>query len=404
MNRAGIRWALLRGEAELHDPGGDVDLLVDSHDAAFLDRTLLRAEFLPVPTHIGGSHAFFVGYSEPDDRWIRLDVVTSLCFGPRFSLQTNAAEACLARRQITGELHQLALDDRFWALMLHCLLDKGRFEAHRADALRHLALDAGARGPLSCVAAQLCPPGWSEERILECARCGEFAELECLASRMISTLPGEPASASMRHTLTRRGKDLASRIRFRLRYTGVSVAVMGPDGAGKSTLACGIADSFYFPTRVVYMGLWSRVDGPPPLPIPGLRVGTQLLRLWRRFLVAQWHRSLGRLVIFDRYTYDVLVPTWSRWSRRGLVDWLLGHACPSPDLVLVLDVPGEVMFERKREHSPSELDKHRKRLLALSKMVPNVEVLDALLPVEQVRREAMSRVWRCYVEQWSHTS
>src|SRR5947208_14851621 len=39
------------------------------------------------------------------------------------------------------------------------------------------------------------------------------------------------------------------------RRRGLSIALLGPDGAGKSTLAMGIQHSFVFPVRLVYMGL-----------------------------------------------------------------------------------------------------------------------------------------------------
>ena len=52
---------------------------------------------------------------------------------------------------------------------------------------------------------------------------------------------------------------------------GPSVAVLGPDGAGKSTLTRGIADAFGLPARVVYMGLWQGEDGAArPLPAAAL--------------------------------------------------------------------------------------------------------------------------------------
>src|SRR5207244_2333560 len=38
--------------------------------------------------------------------------------------------------------------------------------------------------------------------------------------------------------------------------TGMSIVILGPDGAGKTTLAQGLAASVPLPSRQVYMGVW----------------------------------------------------------------------------------------------------------------------------------------------------
>ena len=48
MDDAGVAWCLLRGEARLADPTGDVDLLVAQRDLPRLDAVLASAGFLAV--------------------------------------------------------------------------------------------------------------------------------------------------------------------------------------------------------------------------------------------------------------------------------------------------------------------------------------------------------------------
>jgi thymidylate kinase len=80
---------------------------------------------------------------------------------------------------------------------------------------------------------------------------------------------------------------------------------------------------------------------------------------------------------------------------------LLGRAIPTPDLVLILDAPGEIMFARKGEHSPDLLEEQRQRFLALLPRIPQAEVVDVSRPEEEVRRDVINRIWRKYHALWS---
>ena len=51
-------------------------------------------------------------------------------------------------------------------------------------------------------------------------------------------------------------------------WRGLSVAVMGPDGAGRSTLADAVAAGYGPPARVVYMGLWQGEGEGPGCALP----------------------------------------------------------------------------------------------------------------------------------------
>jgi hypothetical protein len=131
------------------------------------------------------------------------------------------------------------------------------------------------------------------------------------------------------------------------------VALLGPDGAGKSTLVAGLTHAFVTDARIIYLGFGiSGGQSRPPLlarlRLPVLGAPGRLLVLWDRFLRACFHQTRGRLVLFDRYTFDALAPPPGRrsWLRR-ISPWIKARACPVPDLVVVLDVPGTVMFQPK---------------------------------------------------------
>jgi thymidylate kinase len=178
--------------------------------------------------------------------------------------------------------------------------------------------------------------------------------------------------------------------------------VLGPDGAGKSSLVEGIRTTVPIPVRVVYMGLTGgALRYTERLRLPGLVLAASALVVWGRYLTGRYHTTLGRLVLFDRYVYDAVAPhprrtrPWHRASR-----WTLARLCPGPDLVLVLNAPGAVMFVRKGAYSAEVLEDWRQRFLTLRERLPNVHVIDATQPAHAVRVEATRVIWRGLATRW----
>ena len=398
----GIRWCLLWGEAEPGAPASEIDLLVDHADVPRVEHMLETLEFVRVPTWGRGARTSFVSYDLPTDHWIKLDIETELSYGPRFALRTWAEAGCLARRRRDGVVVALAPDDAFWTLLLHCILDKGTVAPQQATRLQDLAGSARTDGPLARTVEAACPDGWNAARVVECVRSGDWAVLQQLASPLaVRWTRRHPISVGSR-MLVKPLVGLIERGLTPLRRRGVSVTLLGPDGTGKSTLAAGIGDSFYFPARSVYMGLWQQPSARGfRQRLPGADLTTRLLRLWWRYLIAQYHQAWGRLVIFDRYTYDALLaPSQHSTWRRRLYHWLLGHACPTPDVVLLLDAPGDVMYERKGEYPAEHLEAERQRFLALQPRIPRLEVVDATRAADAVRADVVNRIWQRYHARW----
>ncbi|HLJ66476.1 MAG TPA: hypothetical protein VKX16_03850 [Chloroflexota bacterium] len=396
---AGVAWCLLRIPTNPVAPAGDVDLLLDPDGAGRARAALDELGFVRLPARGYGSDSFYLGYHAATDHWIWLHIAVQLSFG-RYQAVRLDAEEFLARRTRgavgTGLVAALSPDDAFWALLLHCLLDKGSVPERHRGRLRELAGSAESRSTLARLTEAGCPSGWDAARIVAAARSGDWSALDRLA---------RPLQRRMRRRRVWEAVVRVERFLTRvadLRRRGLLVALMGPDGAGKSTLSAGIQESFFFPSRPVYMGVGTgnlarlarrlSVLGRPPFSYIAYN-----LTLWARYLTGQYHRWRGRLVIFDRYTYDALLPMPQRISSlkaRALA--VQARACPAPDLLLVLDVPGEVMYRRKGEFTPEHLERQRQALLALRRSFRNVEILDGTQPQEAVRADAVERIWRRY--------
>jgi hypothetical protein len=172
LDAAGIAWCLLR-DGDVHEPGGDVDLLVDRGSIDRAASTLREAGFVELPSLGRGSHRFFRALDRVSGAWIDLDVVTELAYGPHFSLKTGAEAACLARSWRPGRFPTVQPEDGFWGLLLHCLLDKRAFPERHARRLQELAPGAGTRAPLARAVARFAPGSCSPARLRAAAAAGD---------------------------------------------------------------------------------------------------------------------------------------------------------------------------------------------------------------------------------------
>jgi hypothetical protein len=398
LDHDGVEWCILRGQEDL-GVGGDVDLLVNRTDLPRLRRTVARLGFAPIPAWGCGSHAFFLNYDSSSDAWLKLDVVTEMAFGTGYSLLSRAENACLERRRRQNGMAVLDDDDAFWALLLHRLLDKRAVAPRNAKRLQELADRANTDGPIARVLDRVCPPPWSSARLLSAVRRGEWGSLlafgpllETHWRRREAALVGQRrvANAAWRQA----GRFL--RLRYRL---GLGVAVLAPDGAGKSTLVTGLAETFFFPVRTLYMGPYRRTIRWLP---PGLSLVSRIGGLWTGWLWGAFHRVRGRLVVFDRYPYDSLLPARHRPGRIDRVRrGLLGRACPAPNLTILLDAPGEILYARRGEQNPDVLEAERQAYRSLVPRLRDAVLIDATLSADDVRRKAIAAVWNAYFRRWN---
>src|SRR5205085_226197 len=98
--------------------------------------------------------------------------------------------------------------------------------------------------------AAICPLEWSPARILEQVRRAGWITLEGLAPALLAIAVHQQrvsGSRRQRRSAARAIRRLASARHRR----GLGVALLGPDGAGKSTLIAGIQQTFIFPVRPV---------------------------------------------------------------------------------------------------------------------------------------------------------
>jgi thymidylate kinase len=216
-----------------------------------------------------------------------------------------------------------------------------------------------------------------------------------------------------------------------------TIALVGADGAGKTTIAQTLAQSFPRPIKYLYMGTSiqsSNVSLPTArlawwlkqrayrrqLQQTGQAVPTQiathqveqqglsrgrlakvarlayrLTEEWFRQMVAWIYQLRGYLVLYDRHFFFEYLPsqqpTQLTWCDR-LHRWHLQHCYPRPDLVIFLDAAPAILYSRKPEWDLAHLQQYRTGLLAQGQCVANFVQVDAAQPLEQVLAEVRALI------------
>lgn len=166
---------------------------------------------------------------------------------------------------------------------------------------------------------------------------------------------------------------------------GLVITILGPDGAGKTTISTKIFDLFgpqFGPHRLL---MWRpevlprlsqnpiTIDLPHSKPPHGYweslaRILATFLDYWiGHFILVKPLLCRSALILYDRDIHDILVD--SRRYRYGGPSWilrLLTNALPRTEsLFLVLDAAPEVILERKQEVHPEEV---RRQLAAYQRL------------------------------------
>ncbi len=391
---ADVRWLRLRDRRD----GEEDDLLVAPDDVPAARRSLALAGFHERPQPGHGTHRAFFGYDAATGTWAKLDVVTSIDLGPFQEWPTTLAHGCLERRVHAPDGARPSEDDAFWTLLLHELLDRPFTGLRHPTHLRELAPGARTDGE-GAIFVRASTNGWSPQRIVDLAGAVDEDALADLARALRAGLTARsPLRVRVRRLRARMGRRFGATEPPFVRR-GLTVALLGPDGAGKSSLAARVGDGAPWPTRHIYMGLYggprrggsTRAGRTRRRGVRGLGTATRLLAMWRGWIIGWWHARRGRLVLFDRHPYDARLGGTSRGLAR-LRRAILAHALPAPDLVIVLDAPAELLVSRKPEHPLSMIEEQRRRYLGLAARTHAAVVVDVAGPLEEVTRQVRSLV------------
>jgi thymidylate kinase len=192
---------------------------------------------------------------------------------------------------------------------------------------------------------------------------------------------------------------------------GLWIAVFGPDGAGKSAvidqLSGQLEASFAGVTRFHFRPMFRRQGGDDPAvtaphskpPRSGWASVCKLiywfLDCWLGYLLTIRRKvASSQIVIFDRYLPDILVDPLRYRLPAGSLRFaqMLVAQAPHPDLCILLDVPADVIQQRKQEVPLAESQRQRTSYLAMFAALPNTLLVDASSSVDEVVQQIITAI------------
>jgi hypothetical protein len=126
------------------------------------------------------------------------------------------------------------------------------------------------------------------------------------------------------------------------------------------------------------------------------RLLNRLAEQWFRQFVAWAYQLRGYVVLYDRHFVFDFAGSASAGEKppldRRIYQWCLVHLYPRPDLVILLDAPGAVLYARKGESTVDELEDRRRRLLEQGRKIPAFIRVDATQPLQIVYDEVVNHI------------
>jgi thymidylate kinase len=194
----------------------------------------------------------------------------------------------------------------------------------------------------------------------------------------------------------------------------LKIVILGPDGAGKSSVIDGLMDRLECGGRIVKMRhLKPRfvaqlrnqpviiVVDPHGKPPRGALLSLVKIVVW---LIEEWyahlfHEKKEAVLICDRYYHDLLVdPKRYRFGAPVWTAELVGRLMPQPKLWILLDAPADVLQARKQEVTAEETVRQCDAYRAFVRKQRQYVIVDASQPLDKVIADAAHAIKVALIE------
>lgn len=199
------------------------------------------------------------------------------------------------------------------------------------------------------------------------------------------------------------GEAMARRRPLSLRRVGPVIAFLGPDGSGKGSVIDSLKSEIPLACKTLYLGQKkTRRGSSDARSVSSTQTAgplrecaflcRKLWRMWRLLApgyVAAWR---GHIVLCDRHPIEALAMSPRRsLLARGMERFMVQRLIPWPDAIVVLDAPGEILWQRKGEHTVEILERWRQGYLREFRW--QASMISTLDPLEATVKRASEVVW-----------
>lgn len=270
-------------------------------------------------------------------------------------------------------------------------VDKGNVNK---EQFQHL-LDQWKENPTACLAAST-PFFYQSNQFL-------LQQIFENATETLFTISCSVLKKDLHQNLSFSGLQFFARINNRIKRvcqpTGLVVAFMGPDGSGKTTIINGIKATLTeaFRQHKQYHLFPKEGNAAAPTTDPHNQIArgyigsiAKLIYFLGLYVIGYWAKIYplkikSTFVIFDRYYHDILVDP-KRYRHGAGKNWtkLIGFFVPKPDVWILLDVPANVIQQRKAEVTPEECARQVMAYRQLFENLNNAFIINANQTPEKV--------------------
>jgi len=424
LNDSNINYALLRSLDSLYH-SDDIDLLCEPKHIPQLRTILIELGFVEIKSPGHKPHIFFILFDFESGKWIKFDIVHQINFGfPYKTYKTQLSKEFLATKLIEKDIYVLSKESEFLLLTMHALLDKNCVESKYNERLLHLYTSSDFKH--SMISTYLSQLSISLNPKLLQQPNSETREVLCRQLSITSNTP---------HKI---GRFFYTYFRGLLNPK-LTIALIGPDGVGKSTVISELSNSFPLGIKSVYMG-WSDHENTLKLPtskwlyrrynktktspiteasadnaspqkeqvmastqkihwkqFPG--IVNEIAEQYTRYFYAKYYKFRGAFVLYDRYVYDQFIfNSTAKEEEIKPQDKILAkffkHFFPEPNLTILLAGDAELIHQRKNELPAEEIAKRIALYEKIGSTMKNFHVIDVNVELKLEIKHITQIIWQ----------
>lgn len=384
---------------------GDTDIVTDACSLLLAQQSMQRLctdhniQIVQVLQHEQSAHYYVLAWFGQSGEVFTLnpDICTDYFRSGRLFLK--AEEVLCERTRVLmngGERTEIFIPSPARAFIYYLLkkIDKGDLDDRQGEYLSsQWKLDA--QGAMSQIKRF-----WSGAEILGLTRAAEKNDWKVIRHDLGKYKAG--LKHSLRFSIRNCWHESVRKLRRLVQPTGLLVVFLGSDGSGKSTIIEQVQTDLaplFRRTKTYHLRphFGRRVKDHAPVSDPHAQPPRKTIASCLKVLFYFADYSIGycfailprkicsTLILFDRYFFDVIIdPKRLRYEGPQWMPVFLVKCIPSPDLIIYLDAPPDVLLSRKQEVSASELERQRRGYANLMHHLQRAHKVDASEPLPRV--------------------